>query len=374
MANPEHLALLKDKGVSAWNEWRRDNAGLTPHLSNADLNRANLNGPDLSQADLSQADLSQADLNGADLSQADLNGANLIWANLIEADLSGANLSMADLSGANLSMANLGRADLSGANFSRANLSSADFSRADLSRAKLILADLSLVNLSGADLNEAQVGLTTFGDVDLSQVKNLKTVQHRGPSSIGIDTFYRSDGKIPDAFLRGCGVPETFITYARSLVGQAIEFYSCFISYSHQDQAMAERLHADLQVRGLRVWFAPEDLKIGDRFQERIEESIRLYDKVMIVLSDASVQSRWVEREVNAAREREDRESRTVLFPIRIDEAVMKAQQPWAADIRRSRHIGDFSRWKDHDAYTKAFERLLRDLRQGEATAATPAS
>src|ERR1017187_9616896 len=338
MANPEHLALLKDKGVSAWNEWRRDNAGLTPHLSNADLNRANLNGPDLSQADLSQADLSQADLNGADLSQADLNGANLIWANLIEADLSGANLSMADLSGANLSMANL-----------------------------------SLVNLSGADLNEAQVGLTTFGDVDLSQVKNLKTVQHRGPSSIGIDTFYRSDGKIPDAFLRGCGVPETFITYARSLVGQAIEFYSCFISYSPQDQAMAERLHADLQVRGLRVWFAPEDLKIGDRFQERIEESIRLYDKVMIVLSDASVQSRWVEREVNAAREREDRESRTVLFPIRIDEAVMKAQQPWAADIRRSRHIGDFSRWKDHDAYTKAFERLLRDLRQGEATAATPA-
>lgn len=75
---------------------------------------------------------------------------------------------------------------------------------------------------------------------------------------------------------------------------------------------------------------------------------------------------------MNAAREREDRESRTVLFPIRIDDAVMKARQPWAADIRRSRHIGDFSRW--HDAYTKAFERLLRDLRQGEATAAAPAS
>ncbi len=74
------------------------------------------------------------------------------------------------------------------------------------------------------------------------------------------------------------------------------------------------------------------------------------------------MKSRWVEREVNAAREREDRENRTVLFPIRIDSAVMEATQPWAADIRRSCHIGDFSGWKDHDSYSKGFERLLRDL------------
>ena len=78
----------------------------------------------------------------------------------------------------------------------------------------------------------------------------------------------------------------------------------------------------DLQAEGVRCWFAPEDLKIGDRFQERIEESVRVYDKVMIVLSDASVKSRWVEREVNAAMEREGRENRPFLFPIRIDEAV----------------------------------------------------
>ena len=118
--------------------------------------------------------------------------------------------------------------------------------------------------------------------------------------------------------------------------------------------------------KNLRCWFAPEDLKIGDRFQESIEDSIRLFDKVMIVLSENSMKSRWVEREVHAAREREDRENRTVLFPIRIDDAVMDAPQPWAADIRRSRHIGDFSRWKEHDAYSKGFERLLRDLRADE--------
>lgn len=41
----------------------------------------------------------------------------------------------------------------------------------------------------------------------------------------------------------------------------------------------------------------------------------------------------------------------------------METDQPWTVDIRRTRHIGDFSRWKDHDAYQQAFERLLRDLK-----------
>ena len=86
----------------------------------------------------------------------------------------------------------------------------------------------------------------------------------------------------------------------------------------------------------------------------------------MIVLSEASMKSRWVEREVNAAREREEREERAnrpVLFPIRIDEAVMEASQPWAADVRRTRHIGDFRDWHHHPAYQTAFDRLLRDLK-----------
>jgi hypothetical protein len=105
--------------------------------------------------------------------------------------------------------------------------------------------------------------------------------------------------------------------------------------------------------------------EIGERFRDRIDESIRLHDKLLIVLSKKSIASPWVRREVEAAFEREDRQKSksTVLFPIRIDDAVMESNEAWAADIRRTRHIGDFSRWKDHDSYQKAFERLLRDLK-----------
>lgn len=87
------------------------------------------------------------------------------------------------------------------ADLTETNLGEANLSRADLSGAKLDRAVLTIVG----------VGYTTFADVDLSQVKGLETAQHLGPSTIGIDTIYRSKGKIPHAFLCGAGVPERFI-------------------------------------------------------------------------------------------------------------------------------------------------------------------
>jgi hypothetical protein len=63
---------------------------------------------------------------------------------------------------------------------------------------------------------------------------------------------------------------------------------------------------------------------------------------------------------VQAAFEREHRSKKLVLFPIRVDEAVMEATQAWAADIRRTRHIGEFGNCRDHDSYKRALERLLR--------------
>jgi hypothetical protein len=104
-------------------------------------------------------------------------------------------------------------------------------------------------------------------------------------------------------------------------------------------------------------------LKIGDEFWSRIDESIQVYDRLLLVLSEHSVHSRWVQKEVETAFEKEGRGNRIVLFPIRIEGAVMHSAVGWAADIRRQRHIGDFQRWKDHDAYQHAFQRLLRDLK-----------
>jgi hypothetical protein len=224
--------------------------------------------------------------------------------------------------------------------------------------------NLSFAELKGADFAGVTMDATVFGDNDLSEVQGLETVHHRGPSTVGIDTILRSRGKIPEDFLRGCGVPEDFIIYMESLVGKPIELYSCFISYSSKDDDFAKRLHVDLQAQKVRCWFAPEDLKIGDKFRTRIDEAVRVHDKLLLVLSKNSVNSAWVEKEVETAFEKEHRQGgKPVLFPIRLDDAVVQTDQAWAADIRRTRHIGDFTHWKDHDAYQQAFQRLLRDLK-----------
>jgi len=59
----------------------------------------------------------------------------------------------------------------------------------------------------------------------------------------------------------------------------------------------------------------------------------------------------------------EERERKTlVLFPVRIDDAVLSTPEPWARKLRDQRNIGDFRQWKDHDAYQESLNRLLRDI------------
>lgn len=321
MANREHLAALK-KGAKNWNRWRAKHGILRPNLRLAKLHDASLSGVDLSGADLTAANLYHADLYGANLRGAILRDATLRWADLGNCDLSKAFLRFADLSQAD---------------FTEAVLAAADFTNAIMASTKL-------------------------DNVDLSVAQGLNEVTHEGPSSIGIDTVYRSQGNIPQTFLRGAGVSDDFINLIKSLVGK-IQFYSCFISYSSKDQAFARRLHADLQSIGVRCWFAPEDLRIGERLRSSFDEAIQLHDKLMVILSENSVRSQWVEKEVETAFEKEREQKRIVLFPIRLDDAVMQTKQAWAADIRRTRHIGDFRNWEDNASYRNAFDRLLRDLK-----------
>jgi hypothetical protein len=335
-------------------------------LSTANLRDVDLRGADLRGANLNEVNLSSADLRGADLRHANLSWADLSWAKLIATDLRGA-----DLGNANLNATMLGDADLSRAHLRWANLRDTDLSGANLSGADFLRAYLNRVELSGADFNNSKLGYTTLADIDLSTVKQLEAVMHFGPSTIGIDTIYTSKGKIPEVFMRGAGIPAEFITYMRSLVANPIEFYSCFISYSSNDQQFAEHLYGDLQSNNVRCWFAPHDVRGGRKLHEQIDQAIRVHEKVLLILSSHSMSSEWVKTEIIKARKREVRENKQVLFPVRL--VSFGAIRDWecfdadtgkdsAREIREY-FIPDFSDWKNHDSYDAAFERLLKDLK-----------
>lgn len=353
MANQEHLDRLK-QGVDAWNKWRTEVQSKTPWP----------------KPDLAGADLSETNLRGVNFWRANLNGVNLSSTDLFQANISSAYLTRADLSNANLLAADLTNTELVGADlrFARleeANLSDTNLSEADLTRANLMGASLLHTEVSGSEFAEVLLGETIFANNDLSNTRSLNLCRHHGPSSLDYLTLQYSRN-LPKEFLRGCGLPDRLIEYYDSLLLEPFEWYSCFISYSSQDDAFAERLHTELDAKGVRNWFAPEDLKIGDKIRPRIDEAIKIHDKLLIILSENSLSSDWVENEVESALEQEQRRGEPVLFPIRLDDAVMETDKAWAATIRRTRHIGDFTKWKDHDAFAKAFERLMRDLGKGE--------
>ncbi|HWY21782.1 MAG TPA: TIR domain-containing protein [Candidatus Acidoferrum sp.] len=344
MADPRHLAKLKE-GVQNWNLWRSKHPEVAP---------------DLTEGNLAGRDLRGADLSGTDLSRASLSGVNLCGANL---------------TGASLRETHLGTG-------------SGGIERPEISRTES--AELRL--------HSTRIGFTTFGDNDLSTVKGLDTLEHAGPSTIGIDTIFRSKGNISEAFLRRAGVPESFIAYMRSLTaGVPNEFisymrsltdgtpsdsttdvkvlttasayddyYSCFISYSSRDEAFAQKLHSELLSRKIRCWKDSEDLKIGDRLQDEIETAITQCDKLLLVLSEDSINSAWVEWEVRKAFKKEQEQGCAVLFPVRLDDYVKEVPYDWAGEVRK-RNIGDFRTWKDHDSFQKSLDRLLRDLKSQDS-------
>lgn len=380
MANQEHVEIVK-QGVEAIAKWRKDHPDENLDLSNAILRKANLSHANLGHANLTSADLMSAELRHADLSHASPTYADLSYANFGDANLSHANLRNADLRQADLSQADLSHANLSRANLSQAKLFSADLRHAhlheaDLSNANLSYADLRATSLQGARFSSAVVDKakfngsrcgdvgyrdTTFSAIDLSTAIGLESVQHKGPSSIDVETLYKSKGRIPEVFLRGCGVPENLITYMGSLTGSALEYYTCFISYAEADDAFSQRLYNDLQAKGVRCWRWKEDAKWGRALMGEVDTAIRLYDKLVVILSETSLQSEPVIREIERALQKEQRDDKDVLFPIRLDNAVFSWEHALQADVVR-KVIGDFRDWEKHRSYRESLERLVANL------------
>jgi len=359
MANEEHLKILK-QGVEAWNEWRKQNAVI----------------PDLSEISLIGADFRRADLKWVNFREANLSEVDFKSANLTSANMRGAKLTGANFNNTNMYVVSLAEAALTNASFNGVDLLGASLSNADLHEASFNETYFNGTHLNGANFDHATLGFSVFVNIDFRTVKGLETIYHLGPSFIDINSLYLSGGNIPKVFLRGCGVPNEFIAYIPSLIGaqEAIQFYSCFISYSSKDEEFCKRLHARMRAEHLRVWFAPEDVKGGEKLGEQIDRAIQMHDRLLIVLSEESLKSKWVMTEIRRARKTELREGRRKLFPIRLcsyeqlrDWECLDADsgEDLAVEVR-GYFIPDFSNWKDHDAFESAFDRLLKDLRAAE--------
>jgi len=352
MANPEHLEILR-QGAGIWNKWRYDNRSINPDLRSANL----------PYADLQYFNFEDADLRNADLREASLQGTNFR-----DATLANTNLYFADLSGARLIGTNLFQADLSAADIGNAIIIHANLSFVKLQSASLVFATIRDCDLTRADFTNCALGGTVIAECDLTRAEHLEDISHISPCPLSLDTIYKSGGKIPESFLRGCGVPETFIIYAKSLVDNPIEYYSCFISFTEKDDAFSERLYNDMQTKGVRCWRWKEDAKWGGVLRQEIDEAVRYYDKLVVICSKDSLNAPAVIEEIKRALNKEDSQKKNVLFPIMIDDYLLDEWDHYLKVRITDKIVGNFCDWNGNpEKYRKSVERLVKDLNRPSA-------
>jgi Restriction endonuclease/TIR domain len=149
-------------------------------------------------------------------------------------------------------------------------------------------------------------------------------------------------------------------------------FQSCFISHSHKDHEFAKQLTLHLRDSNIRTWFAPDDLAAGKKLHEEIYAAISVFDKLIIILSQHSLESEWVHTEIRRARKRELTENRRILLPVSL--VSMDEIQAWecfdadsgkdlAVEIREY-FIPIFESWRNPESFSIQFEKVLQGLQK----------
>jgi hypothetical protein len=129
-----------------------------------------------------------------------------------------------------------------------------------------------------------------------------------------------------------------------------------FISHSSKDKGFVRKLASDLVSSGIKVWIDEQRILVGDSIPEKIAQGLAESDFFLIVVSQNSVESQWVKKELNSALVHEIERRKVAVLPIKLDDANMPASihDKLYADFRGS--------------YEEGLKGLLSSIRAREVT------
>lgn len=119
--------------------------------------------------------------------------------------------------------------------------------------------------------------------------------------------------------------PKTANTYAEllrcvsnsDLADQPGAYHGIFLSHTIEDKPFVQRLKKSLVAHGVReVWVDEAEIQIGDSLMKKIEAGIRSTRFFGVVLSPRSIQSKWVQRELEIAMHKEIGGEEVVVLPL----------------------------------------------------------
>ncbi len=112
---------------------------------------------------------------------------------------------------------------------------------------------------------------------------------------------------------------------------------SVFISYHHEDKAIALKIASEIRKVSSHVWMDDMEIHVGDNVVDKIAKGLSESDYFVIVLSDNAVKSKWAEMELSKAIELEK-----AVLPIKIDDSEIPSmiKNIAYADFRNSFDTG----------------------------------
>jgi len=331
MADEIYIEKLR-KGVVFWNTWRF--------------------GSSINNIDLSDIDLQGEFLIGIDFHGVDLSNANLRYTQLTGANLSGTKLNNTDLSYAHLREANLAGADLTNTILTGVHLSSTRF------------LNTRIRNCTGLEFIDYQY--TSF--VDYGTLKYSDDLPKEFLYQGGLNDWEISVADLNNENLKPLELAAILKKIYKSHSSMSQKFYSCFISYSHDDKKFAHKLYDKLSTEGITCWLDNHQFLPGDDMLDKIHEGINSLDKVLLCCSKSSLNSYWVNTELDKALMKEqvlweDSLNKTLaLIPLNIDNYIFEWNSSRKSELMK-RYIEDLVNWEElSEKFDYAVNRLITAL------------
>ena len=94
--------------------------------------------------------------------------------------------------------------------------------------------------------------------------------------------------------------------------------FDVFISYSSRQKNIADAICHVLEEHNIKCWMAPRDIPVGEKYAAVITRAIKESKLVVLVFSEMSAVSPWVESEINIAFS-----NRKPILPYKVDDAKL---------------------------------------------------
>lgn len=169
----------------------------------------------------------------------------------------------------------------------------------DIQKYEIILIGIAIQRYGLTNANTNQEDKLELFDVAYSALQTISTKTVPNKQQLGQMLAEHADTPFPEVVEMVYDYLNKKYTSINSEVSNGNGYV--FLSHSSEDIEIVKRIKGSIEKNGIKTWFSEDDIKYGDSYAKAIEDAISKASCFLAILSSNSVQSKWVEKEIDRA-------------------------------------------------------------------------